>query len=83
MTDPLVTIQRLIDDKRVVYCSSGLSSSVNGRIFFTMWGCPSDKILATGYGDTVEDAARDAIRKVPGQPLPGLTARPALPGMTR
>lgn len=87
---PLHQIQRLIDDKRSVYFSAGLSSSVNGRIFLTIWGRPSDKALAIGYGETVEDAARDALSQVPDlEPvaatrpvLPGMS-RPLLPGMTR
>jgi len=88
-------INKLIEDKRALYFASGVASSVKGNVYFTIWGRPSNDVLAYGYGDTIEDAARDALSKV-GQTvtaprpvpatkpsLPGLTTRPALPGLTR
>lgn len=88
MTNPLHAIQQLIDDKRAVYFASGLGSSVNGRIYVTIWGCPSNKILSRGYGDTIIEAARDALSHVDNIPqtietrLPGLVTRGgSLPGL--
>lgn len=87
MIDPLAEAQRLIDEKRSVYFSSGLSSSTNGKIFFTIWGKPSDKILAQGYGHTVPEAARDALSKLetpnPTFSLPEIQTQPLFPEMTR
>lgn len=90
MTNPLTEAQRLFDAGKTIWLTTGQSSSKNGRIFFNIWSKPSDKILAQGYGDTIEDALRDALIKVPSDKpaptLPGmeaLTTRPLLPGMTR
>lgn len=94
MNNPLNELQRLYDEGRTIWITTGQSSSKNGRIFFNIWSKPSDKILSQGYGETIEEAMRDALAKVPGTTvaptpavglpgLPGLTTRPTLPGMTR
>ena len=84
MTDPLAQLQRLYDDKKTVYINGGVSSSVKGRIFVNIWGNPSNVLLARGYGKTFDEALRDALSQInEPAPLPGLTTRPTLPGMTR
>ena len=84
MTDPLAQLQRLYDDKKTVYINGGMSSSVKGRVFINIFGNPSSVLLARGYGKTFDEALRDALSRInEPTPLPGLTTRPTLPGMTR
>lgn len=86
--DPLRAIQQLIDDKRATYFTSGVSSNTHSRFFVTIWAYPSSSVLACGYGDTIIEAARDALSHVDNIPqtietrLPGLVTRGgSLPGL--
>lgn len=78
-TSPFNRIERLIADKRATYFSAGLASRQGYEYFCTIWARPSSDTLACGHGNTLDEAAHDALSQVDAP-----AAVPELPGfMTR
>ncbi len=73
-------LDQLIDSGHVHTVFVG-ASAMPGRKRFATFRTGPGETVATGAGDTCEEALRDALGKL-GR-IPAVTTQPAMPGMTR
>lgn len=76
------TLTAAVNDGTIGFMTAGMSSTTNGRMYVTIYG-KDLKVLAQGYGATLDDAACDVAWRIAPEPelpeLPMLQTEPELP----